>query len=259
MDNPLKRELVFLHGNHRPQCEAIVNKHYIGYYTLQYITEGKVELFYNDNRYTLHPGTFWMGYPGPLIRFHSAFPGAFWNHRYIAFTGVLVQRWEGHGLIPRIPVETDGNPSWAREMDSIIEEGFKLHGYAQYRAINRLENILYSLAEYQRSQEPANEWVNEIVRIILKQGYFPDYSAAAEQMHISERTMRRRFHRLMGISIHEYLIQLRLQEASTLLWKTELSISEVAGKLGYRDVYFFSRQFKSRMRVTPTEFRHSRE
>lgn len=258
MDNS-NRELIFLHGNHRPQCNATVDKHFIGYYTLQYVRQGEVELFYDDTWYILRPGTFWAGYPGPLVRFHPASAGRSWDHRYIAFTGSLVQTWESNGLIPRTPVTTDNREEWTTEMDNIIKEAFLLQGYAQQRAVNRLENILYSLAESQRSQAPANDWAHRVIDIICAQGYFPDYSLVAEKLHLSERTLRRRFHRLMGISVHEYMIQLRLQKASALLWGTDLPINEIAEQLGYRDIYFFSRQFRNRMQVTPTEFRRSRQ
>jgi AraC-like DNA-binding protein len=40
-----------------------------------------------------------------------------------------------------------------------------------------------------------------------------------------------------------------------LLSQSALTISEVADRLGYRDVFFFSRQFKQHNGLSPRQFR----
>jgi transcriptional regulator GlxA family with amidase domain len=40
-----------------------------------------------------------------------------------------------------------------------------------------------------------------------------------------------------------------------MLVESNLSIKEIASALGYRDIYFFSRQFKAKMGITPSEAR----
>lgn len=63
------------------------------------------------------------------------------------------------------------------------------------------------------------------------------------------------FKKVMGQTPQDYLISARVRRARQLLVQSNLSIKEIASALGYRDVYFFSRQFKSKMGMTPSEAR----
>jgi AraC-like DNA-binding protein len=68
-----------------------------------------------------------------------------------------------------------------------------------------------------------------------------------------------RFHALfttaMGMSPVAYALSRRLQLASHLLIASELPVQEVASRLGFADPFYFSRLFKSRMRVSPNSYR----
>lgn len=49
-----------------------------------------------------------------------------------------------------------------------------------------------------------------------------------------------------------------MQTARKLLADTELSVREVAEKVGYTDPFYFSKAFKSAAGVNPTQFREQR-
>jgi transcriptional regulator GlxA family with amidase domain len=51
------------------------------------------------------------------------------------------------------------------------------------------------------------------------------------------------------------MIRRRIQRAATLLSESSLTISQIADAMGYRDVYFFSRQFKQKMGQSPRTYR----
>ncbi|ANE45776.1 AraC family transcriptional regulator [Paenibacillus swuensis] len=58
-----------------------------------------------------------------------------------------------------------------------------------------------------------------------------------------------------GKHFSEYLIALRLEKACELLIDTNLKIYEVADRVGYRYLPYFSRQFKEAYGMTPLEYR----
>src|SRR5690606_17960949 len=93
-------DLTFLHCAHFPNCKAHVDKYFEGYSTLQYMSRGGVELYFDQQRHELRGGWFWSATPGPRIRFHSIDPPAVWSHRYVAFRGRLVDRWREESLFP---------------------------------------------------------------------------------------------------------------------------------------------------------------
>ncbi len=58
-----------------------------------------------------------------------------------------------------------------------------------------------------------------------------------------------------GTTFIEYLTNIRIQNARRLIDEGELSMKEIAQKVGYQDANYFSRTFKKNVGVTPTEYR----
>jgi len=63
------------------------------------------------------------------------------------------------------------------------------------------------------------------------------------------------FKRCFGTSPIEYVIRLRLRQAAYLLRDRNLPIGEVARRVGYGDLFYFSRLFKKRFGQGPATFR----
>ena len=74
---------------------------------------------------------------------------------------------------------------------------------------------------------------------------------------LNKRTLNRRFLQATGCSPMAYIRNIRLDHAKDLLKNTNLSITEVAIQIGYRDADYFSRQFKLHHQLTPSGFRKS--
>ena len=77
----------------------------------------------------------------------------------------------------------------------------------------------------------------------------------AERVGLSERTLTRRFQRAAGTTPWQYLLNLRLSEAESLLRTSNLSITQVAAEIGMLDSAHFARQFKKINRLSPSEYR----
>ncbi|MEH7010150.1 helix-turn-helix transcriptional regulator [Neobacillus niacini] len=55
----------------------------------------------------------------------------------------------------------------------------------------------------------------------------------------------------------DYLIELRIEEGKRLLIHTTLRMSEIAERVGFSDLAYFSNNFKKITGSTPSEFRKS--
>ena len=77
----------------------------------------------------------------------------------------------------------------------------------------------------------------------------------AEVVHLNPDYLTRRFKKEMGISIREYVINQKMQEARALIRSTGLPISFVAAKVGYSNFSHFSNSYKRQFGVTPQEDR----
>ena len=60
----------------------------------------------------------------------------------------------------------------------------------------------------------------------------------------------------MGITITDYITDLRIEKAKILLKDSNLKVSELAKKVGYEEQRYFSQVFKKRTGITPKEFRN---
>ncbi len=256
-------DLIFLHGSHTSQCIATVDKHFV-YHTLQLMTAGSVELFYDDRRTLMEGQWMWPCCPGPRIRFHEWPRGRPWAHRYIAMSGTRVRSWQAAGLWPEQPERIE-DPYAARRlagwMDDVIADARRPGRWSRLRAINTLERILLDRAEHRASAAPAQPaWLGRVLaRLADLQSPEPDYAALAQEQGMSLSTLRRQFRRLTGLSPHDYRLEARINAAQQMLGETDLPIKAIASRLGYLDVYYFTRQFRQRTGVTPGEYRRSRQ
>lgn len=80
-------------------------------------------------------------------------------------------------------------------------------------------------------------------------------STFTNEVGISRTLLHMKLKKLVNLSASEFVKTIRLKHASQLLQKTELTISEVAYKVGYADPNYFSRSFKEKYNVNPSEYK----
>lgn len=71
---------------------------------------------------------------------------------------------------------------------------------------------------------------------------------------VSYPYIKKLFVKKFGIPPIKYSIQLKINYACDLLSSELYTVSQVAEVCGYSDIYFFSRQFKEYMGISPTDF-----
>jgi len=79
----------------------------------------------------------------------------------------------------------------------------------------------------------------------------------ANHLGLSQRSLNRRFLEACNISPIKYLQTLRLEQARELLQHSNLSIGEIAFRVGYSDISYFSKLFKQFHSTTPRSYRSS--
>jgi AraC-like DNA-binding protein len=82
----------------------------------------------------------------------------------------------------------------------------------------------------------------------------PDIATLAREYAVSASKLSRDFKRAYGVSIHACIIGARLEEAARLLSSGQMSVAEVAERVGYAKHSQFSEAFRRRFGVLPKDY-----
>lgn len=84
-----------------------------------------------------------------------------------------------------------------------------------------------------------------------------DVESFVSDMGIGRTLLYQKINDIVGMSIKEFIMDIRLKRAAQLLKESDLTISEIADKTGFVNAKYFSICFKKHFEVTPTEFKKS--
>lgn len=79
----------------------------------------------------------------------------------------------------------------------------------------------------------------------------------AEKMGSSSATLNRLFRQHLQTSPAQFRIERKIEQAKYFLQHTSLSIKEIAARLGYCNQFYFSKEFKRKAGVSPSQFRQN--
>ena|GEM_PF-2067891 len=104
---------------------------------------------------------------------------------------------------------------------------------------------------------PQNRELIETCVEYLKANYMKEIrqEQCAQMIHFSNSYFSILFKNMVGVNFRKYVQKLRVENARTLLQTTEMKVYEVARSVGFTDVQYFNRVFKSTYNVTPDNYR----
>ncbi len=131
----------------------------------------------------------------------------------------------------------------------------KEKGY-YFESISLLYRIFAELEKENRAPKKHTDKIAPAIDLIhnefLKKNISIEELAAAANM--CESYFQRLFKEKYGVSPKRYIIQLKINCACDLLRLERYTVTQIAELCNFSDMYFFSRQFKNYMGITPTQF-----
>lgn len=140
----------------------------------------------------------------------------------------------------------------------------KKHRVDQFMGILTNEKEIYQLtsklfekycSDYQ-GLTTAEQIVND-VKTYVKHHKLDDLNvnALAELLYLSPSYLSKVFKSVTGENISNYIVRKKMVEAAHLLEQTELKVSEIGSRLGYRKSQYFIKIFKDHYHKTPQNYR----
>lgn len=98
--------------------------------------------------------------------------------------------------------------------------------------------------------------IEQVIKIIREsQPCDVSLTEVASRVHMNPSYLSQYFKQQTGSRFVDYVVGIRMEEAKMLVVRTSLRISEIAERLGYSDIAYFSNTFKKLTGKTPLEFR----
>ena len=75
-----------------------------------------------------------------------------------------------------------------------------------------------------------------------------------EKFAISRSSLQSLFRNNIGLSPKEYISNLKLKKSKELIKESKYTISEISAILGFSSIHYFSRRFKQKFGMNPTDY-----
>lgn len=141
--------------------------------------------------------------------------------------------------------------------DAYIKDFYKLRSLSLFDG-NRAEmmSIFYHILHRLSVQNSSCKLIVPAIKYLESNYHNPNLTNAdlAMKCNISEVYFRRIFLKHYNMTPKQFLIDIRINKAKQLLSEGALKINAVASKCGFSNQYHFSRIFKEKTGLTPTEY-----
>lgn len=133
--------------------------------------------------------------------------------------------------------------SMQKDLGQALEKlGFELLDGQRSKMIEQIKNLIISRIFHSESIDMSVNWSQ-----LISDQLFHDYNYLSSL-----------FSSVEGITIEQYIIRQKIERVKELLFYDELSLSEIAFKLGYSSPAHLSAQFKKVTGDSPSHFKKSR-
>ncbi len=142
-----------------------------------------------------------------------------------------------------VETEEEVTDSEKNKLNIILQSfGFELIDDKKSRLIEKIKNSIVDLVHYSEERPATN---------------FSDY--ISKKLRHDYHYLSNLFSEVEGTTIEKYFIAQKIEKTKELLKYNELSLSEIAERLGYSSVAYLSNQFKKQTGLTPTFYKSLRK
>ena len=229
-------------------------------FQINYITSGEGVLETKTGNYPVKEGSVIIVFPGMWHRYQPSRAG--WTEHYVGFNGTFANQLFQHEFFAgRNPICQIG---FNERLLQNFHELFNLvdmekAGYQQICS-GLVVYILSTIISIKKNENFEGKQIEHTIQkacLIIRENIDKNMNIEklALDLNIDYSIFRKMFKAYTGISPGQYHLSLRIRQAKDLLINTNLSIKEISYRLGFESIFYFSRVFKSKTGINPTEYK----
>ncbi len=230
-------------------------------YMIHYVLGGKGRFRKGGKIYYLKEGDAFLICPDELI-YYEADRKSPWIYTWIGFQGVKIREYLNRTSLLSGPVFHYGRDDRIRLCHEKMFEANQLKNNRDLIMNSILYEYLFLLAsKFPKEQVAAGEkqavYVEEALKYLEMQYDSSSITvqAVADYLGLDRSYLHRVFRKATGVPPQEYLLDLRIRKSCSLLRQTNLPVAVIALSVGYEDTLYFSRLFKKKKGVSPSDYR----
>jgi AraC-like DNA-binding protein len=185
-----------------------------------------------------------------------------WHENYICFIGESAKHFLDQSIfassqqVINCGYRQEFIDSYQKIYDLVQEE---TPGYQQVCS-GLVIKLLGYLVAYKKHQNFSGKHIEKVIQKIRFHIHDNveeelDLVMLADEFQIGYSYFRKMFKKYTGVSPHQYQLGLKVLRARELILTTDKSIKEIGYQLGFSSIHYFSRFFKNKVGVSPTELK----
>jgi AraC-like DNA-binding protein len=238
------------------QPEWQIRPHSVDHYDITYITSGKAKYTIDGTDYELNQGDLLYlqsGAKKTAVTYPDSQMHCFTTSFDSLYSDSTVQP-PAFPLVNHIGIRRDivdmfkeMTISWSQQKQGYI---------IRTRALLML--ILHHLAEIltqKTDRTTSDHRINKVIRTIAS--HYADkitVKGLADDVHLDEAYLGHLFKKETGMTVHQHLKQVRVQNAEALLQSGNYKVQEVAELCGFSDVFYFYKSFRELRGFPPSKY-----
>ncbi|MDN3587878.1 AraC family transcriptional regulator [Pedobacter aquatilis] len=231
-------------------------------YQVIYITNGQ-GLFESESceQMTVAAGSIIFLFPNERHRYRPD-ENTGWDEHWIGLNGKILDQLVVSGYLnPKAPILYIGFNDAVLDLYNTIIENIRDErpGYQPLvsGAALHLIGFCYCVSKQSFGLTKEDELVINKARLLFRSNICNAYSPeqAAEDLNVGYSWFRKLFKKHTGLSPGQYYIQLKIEKAKELLRNETIPVKSVSFELNFQSSFYFSKIFKEKVGLNPTEFR----